>query len=136
MSSKRSRVVRSSSQVEIGLWNHIRPIESPVAFFERKHTLISPQRRLKSSISLQYRQKSRRLGGGLESFLKLVSCARRNYFRTKIFTCMGAFCSLECREGQMDLDVFEKEIAKATSVRLQIAGKLFTKDVHKLGFHC
>uniref|UniRef100_A0A2C9W8G8 Uncharacterized protein n=1 Tax=Manihot esculenta TaxID=3983 RepID=A0A2C9W8G8_MANES len=48
----------------------------------------------------------------------------------------GAFCSLECREGQMDLDVFEKEIAKATSVRLQIAGKLFTKDVHKLGFHC
>ncbi|XP_021692032.2 uncharacterized protein LOC110673263 isoform X2 [Hevea brasiliensis] len=113
MSFTRSRVVRSSSQGEIGLFNHTLPVESPVSSLRGKALLPSlPQRRLKSTLSLQYRQRSSRLAGvysrwdclrgrvtmhgrrtrslvlGLESFLKLVSCARRNSFRTRILTCM------------------------------------------------
>ncbi|KAF2284245.1 hypothetical protein GH714_020052 [Hevea brasiliensis] len=37
-------------------------------------------------------------------------------------------------EDQMGLDGFEKEIAKESSTRLKTGGKLFIKDVPKLGF--
>ncbi|XP_021689152.2 uncharacterized protein LOC110671081 isoform X2 [Hevea brasiliensis] len=162
MSSKRSRDVRSSSQGEIGLLSHIQPIESPVAFFGRKRpapitnsnsmtvkdsqppvlaekqrtrqcrifTFGSPIREKNDALP-----KNKKPGQGFGEFLNACFlCKKKLEEGQDLYMYLGAFCSPECREDQMGLDGFEKEIAKESSTRLKTGGKLFIKDVPKLGF--
>ncbi|KAG8636729.1 FCS-Like Zinc finger 2 isoform X2 [Manihot esculenta] len=152
MSSKRSRDVRSSSQGEIGIFNHIQPIESPVSFLERKRPApitISNSTTVKDSwppLSADKQQcrmftfgspatekndalpKNKKPGEGFGEFLNACFlCKKKLQVGQNLYIYLGAFCSPECREDQMDLDGFEKEIARESSTRLKTAGKLFIK---------
>ncbi|XP_058000796.1 uncharacterized protein LOC131179097 [Hevea brasiliensis] len=166
MSFSRSRVVRSSSQGEIGLFNHTLPIESPVSFSEKKgpapittsktvkeysqppvsaekqqtrhciFTLGSPERENNDA-----RPKNKKPDNGFGEFLKACFLCKKKLLQDKdiyLYGHLGAFCSPECREYRMDLDGFDQEIAKETSARLETAlgGKFYTKEVRKLGFRC
>ncbi|KAJ9182147.1 hypothetical protein P3X46_006173 [Hevea brasiliensis] len=149
MSFTRSRVVRSSSQGEIGLFNHTLPVESPVSSLRGKYSQppVSAEKQqtrrciltlgLPERESNDARPKNKKPGTGFGEFLKACFLCKKKLLQDKdTYIHLGAFCSPECREYQMDLDGFDQEIAKETSARLETAlgGKFFTKEVQKLGF--
>ncbi|KDP40208.1 hypothetical protein JCGZ_02206 [Jatropha curcas] len=142
MSSKRSRVVRSSSQGEIGLFNQLQPIESPVALFQRKNpapitTTSSASKPVKESqpthrqcifsLDTPENQKNeltlyanKEYGKGFGEFLKACSLCKKKLDGGQslyMYGYLGAFCSRECREDRMALDGFDKEVAEELSKR-------------------
>ncbi|KAH7573821.1 hypothetical protein ACOSP7_007688 [Xanthoceras sorbifolium] len=130
MSRMRSRAIRSSSQGELTVFNQLRPLDSPASFFEKKRpalatggvkpreeeprprvtwTLGSPERG-DSSLS-----KTKKIDEGYCAFLKNCSLCKKKLDLEEdlyMYGYLSAFCSPECRDDQIALDGFDKEVAK------------------------
>ncbi|XP_042516912.1 uncharacterized protein LOC122091140 [Macadamia integrifolia] len=142
MSVKRSRIARSSSQGEIGLFSHVRPIDSPKPFWGKTATPVAVGRPTQKLSNLKPEQPCRRiftisspvreskvenpelnsihskLGGFLEA---CYLCKKKIGEREEVFmySYLRAFCSCNCRDQQIELDrAIEKPVVDSTETAI------------------
>ncbi|XP_031278082.1 uncharacterized protein LOC116136531 [Pistacia vera] len=156
MSRVRTRVIRSSSHGELGVFNQIRPFEfmSPVGLLEiKKHPALvnnnvkpreekkphtrrvtwtwgSPERN--DSVS---KSRKKKLDEGFCAFLEGCALCKKKLKENVdvyMYGYLSAFCSPECRDDQIALDGFDKEVSKE-STKITMGGMIRTKDRSRRG---
>ncbi|GAV80608.1 DUF581 domain-containing protein [Cephalotus follicularis] len=153
MSSKRSRIVRSSSQGEVGLLNQMRPLlDSPIPILapparqqvdskpsppplraQREKprdgilTLYSPER--ETSTNVEPKKEKGELGFG--EFLDACSLCKKKFKQDMdifMYGYLKAFCSPDCRDDQIALDGFdEKTSLESTKMKMPRNAKPMSK---------
>ncbi|XP_010256120.1 PREDICTED: uncharacterized protein LOC104596583 [Nelumbo nucifera] len=134
MSVKRSRIARSSSQGEIGMFSHVRALESPSFLRDRQTTSPSTSAAARNSVKLSKPQVAAKPQRSRRQILTLASPVRETRtegddevrsdrtvggFLEECYSCkkkigesdevymysyLRAFCCPECRENHMALD--------------------------------
>ncbi|KAJ7970975.1 Protein of unknown function (DUF581) [Quillaja saponaria] len=161
MSSKRCRVVRSSSRGEVSLYTQIQPLEAPAtSLWEKKRpapkSSQKPPKDSKPPIKKQEQhlvqepsiltlgettldpnemgESKKIIEHGFGEFLKGCSFCKKiltEHHDVFMYGYLGAFCSAECRGNQIALDGLKKEVSSG-SRKMATEQNLLTGDALRL----
>lgn len=130
--------------------NHLRPIESPVSFLEIKKrpapsVTIAKSREEKPPPRVEWtlgspgtddsQSDKKKVDDGFCGFLKACSLCKKKLKVTAdvyMYGYLRAFCSAECRDDQIALDGFDKEVSREPS-KMEMGGMISTKDRQGFG---
>ncbi|XP_040956195.1 uncharacterized protein [Gossypium hirsutum] len=139
MASRRSKVIRSSSQGEIGLFNQIMPIDSPTPLSNpvpKKQQL--PKKTIFMLGSPERRREIKKDEGFGIFFQNCSLCKKKlkpdkdiyiyGYVRhdflplvldIRVYYYLGAFCSVDCRDDRIALDGIDNEVVPKLPINMR-----------------
>ncbi|KAK5804995.1 uncharacterized protein LOC128280490 [Gossypium arboreum] len=145
MASRRSKVIRSSSQGEIGLFNQIIAIDSPTPISNRLTPAHSAVRRAPNTVPMQQprtavpkkqqlpkktifmlgspeRRREIKKDEGFGIFFQNCSLCKKKLKPHKdiyIYGYLGAFCSIDCRDDRIALDGIDNEVVPNLPINMR-----------------